>query len=106
MDGVMYKQFDKEVKVVVVVMNGVMDKYPLHWYLLVPTVTLWYQWELTGTRWYSLVPFGTRWNPLVLVGTHQYLLVVDALDVLDDLDALDDLEMKSELIFDFTLFEK
>ena len=26
MDGVMYKQFDKEVKVVVVVMNGVMDK--------------------------------------------------------------------------------
>jgi hypothetical protein len=30
--------------------------------------------------------------------------VVDALDVLDDLDALDDLEMKSELIFDFTLF--
>ena len=27
-------------------------------------------------------------------------------DVLDDLDALDDLEMKSELIFDFTLFEK
>lgn len=32
--------------------------------------------------------------------------MVDALDVLDDLDALDDLEMKSELIFDFTLFEK
>ena len=29
--------------------------------------------------------------------------MVDALDVLDDLDALDDLEMKSELIFDFTL---
>ena len=26
MDGVMYKQVDKEVKVVVVVMNGVMDK--------------------------------------------------------------------------------
>ena len=62
--------------------------------------------EGDGTRWYSLVPFGTLWNPLVLVGTHQYLLVVDALDVLDDLDALDDLEMKSELIFDFTLFEK
>ena len=59
-----------------------------------------YQWEPTGTRWYPLVPFGTCWNPLVLVGTHLCLLVVDVLDVLDDL------EMKSALIFDFTLFEK